>query len=617
MKAYTAALLFSAAIAGVRCAPAPSAAPAPYDPTSPTCWPKCNALEKRTTTKKTTSTKKSTSTKKITSAKATTTSKLPATSVPATTSKSVVSATASAPAANTPGAVVYDNYGSGVSCSASGNQSPWVQCKNGQLGYATVNAGGDRIPDFSFAGYGGGGVNLPKPAVQLTLNPSGGDDTAAIQNAINTVGSLPLGSDGFRGAVLLGPGVFNVTGQLLMQASGVVLRGSGQSATLLNVTSIPTTPTVWTLITVQGHGNPSFGTSTSIIDAYVPVNSRAFTVSSSAGFSVGQTVWVARPLSASFVQSVGMANLTRNGVQQSWTSGVNYTHSDRVITAIAGNRITVDAPITDAINSTYGAATITAYTWGQRVSNIGIEKLSAKAPPLTGNLNTAHWQFVNYVNMANGFLNQVSAQDFQFATIRIAQSTKQVTVQDIIINHTVAIDGSAGYPTDVMSIGTQTLFQRIKTTGANIYYLVSQEWSNGPNVFKDVVTAAFGPQYHGGISPHMRWATGILFENITMTNGGTGSGANQFAIGNRGTYGNGQGWAAAYSLGWNIKADVIQVQSPPGAANWCIGCTGTQQTVAPNGIFSLAGTTSWPSSLYSQQLAYRRGTGALSALSPS
>src|SRR5437660_1472593 len=83
--------------------------------------------------------------------------------------------------------------------------SAWVyRGIDGKLVYKTT-AQGDRIMDFSYAGYMGGGVALPMVAVAKTILPSGGpDDAAMIQAALDEVAKLPL-KDGFRGAVLLEP----------------------------------------------------------------------------------------------------------------------------------------------------------------------------------------------------------------------------------------------------------------------------------------------------------------------------------------------------------------------------------------------------------------------------
>src|SRR5215475_7712683 len=77
-------------------------------------------------------------------------------------------------------------------------QSHWVRLgRGGKLNYAAT-AKGDRIPDFSSAGYKGGGVALPHVPAKRTVTPSGADDTDAIQKAIDEVSALPL-EGGFRG----------------------------------------------------------------------------------------------------------------------------------------------------------------------------------------------------------------------------------------------------------------------------------------------------------------------------------------------------------------------------------------------------------------------------------
>src|SRR4051794_21438739 len=104
-------------------------------------------------------------------------------------------------------------------------QALWVQFgANNTLTYHADNMT-NRLPDFSYAGYMGGGVALPTVPVKQTIGPVGGDNTASIQSAINTVSGLTPDANGFRGAVLLLPGTYTIAGTLSMTASGVVLRG--------------------------------------------------------------------------------------------------------------------------------------------------------------------------------------------------------------------------------------------------------------------------------------------------------------------------------------------------------------------------------------------------------
>jgi NADH:ubiquinone oxidoreductase subunit D len=122
----------------------------------------------------------------------------------------------------------------------SAAKSQWVYPDaKGKLIYKTLETG-DRIMDFSYAGYMGGGVTIPSVPVKITLSPSAGDNTDAIQHAIDEVSKMKM-VNGFRGAVLLKAGTYNCERALKINASGVVLRGSGAGVdgTIFNLTGKP------------------------------------------------------------------------------------------------------------------------------------------------------------------------------------------------------------------------------------------------------------------------------------------------------------------------------------------------------------------------------------------
>ena len=92
-------------------------------------------------------------------------------------------------------------------------KSQWVYPDaKGKLVYKTLKDG-DRIMDFSYAGYMGGGVSIPAVPVKITLSPSAGDNSVAIQKAIDEVSKMNM-VNGFRGAVLLSPGVYPCSASL-------------------------------------------------------------------------------------------------------------------------------------------------------------------------------------------------------------------------------------------------------------------------------------------------------------------------------------------------------------------------------------------------------------------
>ncbi|TFH02688.1 MAG: DNRLRE domain-containing protein, partial [Calditrichales bacterium] len=112
----------------------------------------------------------------------------------------------------------------------------------------------NKIPDFSYAGYMGGGVSLPDVPVVETLYPEPGDARSRIQAAIDRVSALTPDASGFRGAVLLTSGLYEINGSLDINQSGIVLRGAGQNTAENGGTElIATAQTQHSFIRLQGN----------------------------------------------------------------------------------------------------------------------------------------------------------------------------------------------------------------------------------------------------------------------------------------------------------------------------------------------------------------------------
>src|SRR3954468_20421342 len=93
---------------------------------------------------------------------------------------------------------------------------------DGKLVYVADSLG-NRIPDFSNAGYKGGGVAIPYVPNKVTVWPVAGDCSVVIQAAIDKVSAMPLDAQGFRGAVLIKQGLYPLDKPLYIKASGVIL----------------------------------------------------------------------------------------------------------------------------------------------------------------------------------------------------------------------------------------------------------------------------------------------------------------------------------------------------------------------------------------------------------
>ena len=114
----------------------------------------------------------------------------------------------------------------GLAVAGHSAESQWVYPGESQRLLYAATPMGDRVPDFSTVGYEYGRADLPHLMPAEFVEPGIGDDTNRIQDAIDRVSRLPINDDGFRGAVVLSAGEFQIETSLNIRTSGVVLRGA-------------------------------------------------------------------------------------------------------------------------------------------------------------------------------------------------------------------------------------------------------------------------------------------------------------------------------------------------------------------------------------------------------
>ncbi|HMD54064.1 MAG TPA: RICIN domain-containing protein [Phycisphaerae bacterium] len=490
-----------------------------------------------------------------------------------------------------------------------GNQPVYVN-SNGQLAFNPL-PNGDQAMDFSTAGYEEGNMPIPTNiTVEATVNPSGdatgATDTTNIQNAINAVSALPL-VDGIRGAVLLEPGEFYVSGTLNITASGVVLEGSGDSGYSSGGTTIQMINDVQNLIQVSGGTSLSgvSGTKENITESYVPTGTDTLTVASAAPYQVGDQIEIVDPITAAFIQYMGMDELYRNGAQQTWISAGSNLITERTITAIDGNQITLDAPMSTSINANLQpGAYVEEYT-STAISQVGIQnmQLLAAAQEPTDSAGDAA---INMNGVTNAWVQDMNMINM-ISDVGIGGNCSKITVQNITSNHTGEVSGDS-LPAD-FTVGdgptTQILFDNITDNADKVWYFTSYDLTAGPIVVENSTFTGTG----GALEPHMRWSTGLLIDDVSVPNSG-------IDIFNRETDGSGHGWTIGSGVVWNSSATSLTVQSPPGTEVWVVGSTGTEDTtggpVQPPGIIYSQGVPiSNIPSLYEAQLAQRLAENAL------
>ena len=480
--------------------------------------------------------------------------------------------------------------------------SIWVSFgPGGRLQYHT-DANGNRIMDFSTAGYRQGGVALPVVPAAVTISPVSGDNTSNIQNAINTVSGLVPDANGFRGAVLLNPGTYNTSSSLKINASGVVLRGSGsgrvgRGGTTINMTG----STGFLAVSVSGSGSYSLSNTKDFANQYVPSGTNSIMVTDPSGFSLGDSVLVQRTVTQSWIHLLGMDTLVRNGQPQTWIPAGSKINTDRTIAAINGDTITLDAPLTDSFDPVFlgnPPGTISKYTFPGRISQVGVEHLEILAP-----IGTTVYSAVSMNAVEDGWVTDVVGQETQNA-FNISNNGKRITFDHVINNVTTTQTRSAG-TADFDVTGTEVLVNWCESNGTGDWPIVTAAEGTGP-----IVVLNFSSTQKAGISPHQRWTTGILADSDSFPN--ALSGTQGVAFRNRGTSGSGQGWASGWSVAWNVITPFLLVSAAPGTDSWCIGCVGTETTTSdPNGIYDSLGTLVAPESLYLEQLRERLGDQAL------
>ncbi|MBI5474878.1 MAG: T9SS type A sorting domain-containing protein [Ignavibacteriae bacterium] len=496
---------------------------------------------------------------------------------------------------------------------------------NNRLVY-TSDPQGNRIPDFSHAGYKGGGVAIPSVPVAKTISPTSGDNTVRIQAAIDSVGAMPIGSDGMRGALLLSAGTYDIYGTLRVKYSGVVLRGVGDGndpATNTIVKGRGNTPDQRTIV-IAGGGSQTLwrdsvsGTKTNIISDSIAVGSRSFRVQNAAPFTAGDNIIIYHPCTAAWLQAIDHGG-THSGEPGSDSSDVPWEVNsqpivyNRYITRISGDTITIDAPVFSHLVRRLSQVYIYKYSRNGLKTNIGIENLRVDIETAGGTDEAHAWNAIDLMQVEDAWVKNCTMLHFGHAGVR-TQTATRVTIDSCeALDPVSIITGERRYNFCIYTASQHILVSNCRTTnGRHDYVSNGTSWTSGC-VFLDCVSDGTNASSEG----HRRWTTGFLFDNITFR---TPNVETVLGLYNRGYYGTSHGWAIAHSVAWNCDAtsSTILVQQPPTAQNYAIGCKGIVAGTNPPAPFNhpqgfIEGSNQkglQPRSLYLAQLADRLGPTA-------
>ncbi|MBQ9200969.1 MAG: pectate lyase [Bacteroidales bacterium] len=470
-------------------------------------------------------------------------------------------------------------------------ESPSVSAGNGGSMNYTRDQRGNQIPDFSYCGYMASDREIPQAPVKAVVALVKGDATEAIQAALDYVGSLPADEQGIRGAVLLEKGRYEVSGRLLIRHSGVVLRGSGclEGETEILATNADRT----NLIRMAGRLDNKAGTMLAL-SAPAPTGTMEI---SAAGhqFKTGDRIRVIREGTAQWIDEMDMndfggeSNYIGWKVKDATRLGDINTRWERSVVSVAGDKLTLDAPLTCEIRP--GEGFVQSFETPGRITQSGVENLRLTSTYDQSNPKDENhcWNAIEIDNVEDAWVRRVEFRHFAGSAVFITDNSRRITVEDAKSFAPVSEIGGQRRNT-FFTLGGQCLFLRLYSEQGMHDFGVGRCLA-GPVAFVQCV-AKDSWHFSGTIDS---WATGVLLDACT-------SEGNAFSFANRGQDGMGAGWTAGNCVMWNCSADLLAAPTPPTAYNWAFGSWG--QTV---------GTATWrssdsfvkPLSLYYAQLAAR------------
>src|SRR5262249_46069627 len=121
------------------------------------------------------------------------------------------------------------------------------------------------------------------------------------------------------------------------------------------------------------------GSPAPVLDAFVPAGASTFRVRGASNFHPGDHVLVLRPVTAEWIHFMGVDTLTQDG-QQTWMRAGSVIRTDRVIDSVNHDYVTLDVPLSDALDSRFMAASLVRYSFPGRISEVGVEGLRIAAP---------------------------------------------------------------------------------------------------------------------------------------------------------------------------------------------------------------------------------------------
>jgi hypothetical protein len=515
------------------------------------------------------------------------------------------------------------------------------------VGFAARNI----LPDYSFAGYRGGGVGLPgyavlspNPPYQVPLKPRGGglDDAQNIQTLLDMAGQIaPLGDQVI--AVYLDSGTFVIQKPLLITNSKVMLLGSGQGSdgTILKSTinephtlivmAIPeiigTTDTGLPFLDEELLPSPVKVGDPVRISATVRVGATRIPVESiptgPSGWAVNDHIIIRRTPNQDWLTKIAPTPTNWKPYISMTNDGFPDHMQRRRIKAIDSMNkvITVNMPLVDWIienpDSSYlGGGQVEKIQNPSYIDYSGVKDLRLDSQYVHTETSGGGWNGISMDRVRNSWIHGVTVLKYGGAAVTIGSQSMFNTVQEVahLDPESPEDQASPGLPAsgnrysfNVSKDATGNLFQRCFTRGSR-HSFMSGLRTHGPNVWLDSMAL----EQHAESGPHKEWNTGGLFDNIYADPSANLLLDNPTASTLAVQYSSNHGWRGAQTMFWNSDARVKSVSAST-SRNFVVGGV-IEDLGISDSIAELTNTVVKPRSLYLQQLEDRLGTAAVDAV---
>ena len=485
----------------------------------------------------------------------------------------------------------------------------------GRLVYLSDHSG-NRIPDFSQAGYLRGDSAIPRIPVVAKIKPVPGNNSIRIQKVLDSLAALPADAKGFRGMVLLFPGRYDIYEPIKISASGIVLQGAGDGQDETRNTVLigkgKDFGSAGTVVLVAGNAASGWkdeidGTRTRISSEFIPVGSRTFRIDHPKAYRPGDEIVIFHPCTQKWIDFVDGGG---TDTDPSWMPGEVDVFYKRQIIAIKGNQVTIDIPVYNHLDKGLSQSFVYKYNPKGILRNVGVENMRIDIANKGGE-DEEHTNYgVFFSGVQDCWAKKVSALHFVRAGF-ITTTADRVTIDSCQALEPVSkIIGERRYNFCVAEYSNNILFSNCRSTEARHSFVSNGCGSASGIVFMNS-TADIN---HTASESHRMWSQGMLFENIKFTDNRKGT---ALALYNRGSFGVGHGWSAVHSVAWNCRVlkGRIVIQKPPGGQNYAI-CSGDTVNsrgpfVQPEGYIEGTGKTPLISSLFDAQLKERQGYGIM------